>query len=281
MGFCVPCAVRPLLACGALLLAAPVRAQEPVRNYRKYAVEVVTRDRWMNSRQRPLHTPTTTATTWIYVDSIAVDSAANARIYWAQTGVANTGDPAIITSTLDGRVHAINASLRPRQPSPAMLAAVDTARMTRARVLSSTGDRLTLPESRVWDLVRSFRPARLVAGSRWVDTIALSATFGDMHQSLRGVRTYVLVRDTVVAGRNLWIDSEMDALMLRRLKVSDAAVKTGDTLLFQGPSTNFDQKVESLEIDKVKVPEAKPGQSVGVQVRERVRPGDLVYKIVA
>ena len=69
--------------------------------------------------------------------------------------------------------------------------------------------------------------------------------------------------------------------MVAAIRVTDAAVRTGDTLLFQGPSTNFDQKVESLEIDKVKVPEAKPGQSVGVQVRDRVRPGDLVYKIVA
>ncbi len=68
--------------------------------------------------------------------------------------------------------------------------------------------------------------------------------------------------------------------MVAAIHVTDAAVKTGDTLLFQGPSTNFDQKVESLEIDKVKVPDVKPGQDVGVQVKDRVRPGDLVYKIV-
>ncbi len=64
------------------------------------------------------------------------------------------------------------------------------------------------------------------------------------------------------------------------IRVTDAAIQVGDTLLFQGPSTNFDQKVESLEIDNAKVPEAKPGQSVGIQVRDRARPGDLVYKIV-
>jgi putative protease len=68
--------------------------------------------------------------------------------------------------------------------------------------------------------------------------------------------------------------------MVAAIRVTDAAVTTGDTLLFQGPSTNFDQKVESLEIDKVKVPDVKPGQDVGVKVRDRVRPGDLVYKIV-
>ena len=65
------------------------------------------------------------------------------------------------------------------------------------------------------------------------------------------------------------------------IRVTDAAVKPGDTLLFQGPSTNFDQVVDSLQIDKAQVSEAKPGQNVGVKVRDRVRPGDLVYKIVA
>jgi len=63
--------------------------------------------------------------------------------------------------------------------------------------------------------------------------------------------------------------------------VTDATVKVGDTLLFQGPSTNFDQAVDSLEIDKVKVEAATPGQSVGIKVRDRTRPGDYVYKIVA
>lgn len=65
------------------------------------------------------------------------------------------------------------------------------------------------------------------------------------------------------------------------IRITDAEVKVGDTLLFQGPTTNFDQPIESMEIEKAKVTEAKPGQSVGIQVRDRVRPGDLVYKVVA
>jgi putative protease len=65
------------------------------------------------------------------------------------------------------------------------------------------------------------------------------------------------------------------------IRVTDAPVRVGDTLLFQGPSTNFDQKVESLEIDNAKVAEATPGQSVGIQVRDRAREGDFVYKVVA
>lgn len=65
------------------------------------------------------------------------------------------------------------------------------------------------------------------------------------------------------------------------IRVTDATVRVGDTLLFQGPSSNFDQTVDSLEIDKLKVQEATPGQSVGIKVRERARPGDFVYKVVA
>ncbi len=68
--------------------------------------------------------------------------------------------------------------------------------------------------------------------------------------------------------------------MVAAIRVTDAAVAVGDTLLFQGPSTNFEQKVESLQIEKASVSEAKPGQSVGVQVKEKARPGDLVYKVV-
>lgn len=68
--------------------------------------------------------------------------------------------------------------------------------------------------------------------------------------------------------------------MVAAIRISDAELAVGDTLLFQGPSTNFEQRVESMEIDKAKVPSAKPGQSVGIQVKDRTRPGDLVYKVV-
>ena len=64
------------------------------------------------------------------------------------------------------------------------------------------------------------------------------------------------------------------------IRVTDATVRVGDTLLFQGPSTNFEQTIDSMEIEKVKVQEAGPGQSVGIQVKDRTRPGDLVYKVV-
>ena len=46
-------------------------------------------------------------------------------------------------------------------------------------------------------------------------------------------------------------------------------LKTGDTLFFKGHTTGFKQKLESLQIDRQAVPQAGPGDEVGIQVRSR------------
>ena len=55
---------------------------------------------------------------------------------------------------------------------------------------------------------------------------------------------------------------------------------TGDEICIQGPTTNFKQVVESMEIERAKVEKAGTGQSIGLKSMERVRQGDLVYKVV-
>ena len=56
-------------------------------------------------------------------------------------------------------------------------------------------------------------------------------------------------------------------------------LKTGDTLYFKGHTTRFKQKLESLQIEHQAVPEAGPGDEVGIQVRSRTREHDLVFKL--
>ena len=58
-----------------------------------------------------------------------------------------------------------------------------------------------------------------------------------------------------------------------------ASIKKGDTISIEGPSTNFQQKVESMQIDKKNISEAKKGQSIGLKVSEKVKPKDVVYKV--
>ncbi len=56
------------------------------------------------------------------------------------------------------------------------------------------------------------------------------------------------------------------------------ALKVGDTIKIKGHTTDFSQKVDSMQIDRKDVKEAKKGDSVGIMVKERVRPNDIVYK---
>ena len=58
-----------------------------------------------------------------------------------------------------------------------------------------------------------------------------------------------------------------------------APVKIGDKLHIKGHTTDIEVTIESMQIHNVNVTEAKSGDSIGVKVPDRVRPGDRVYKI--
>jgi putative protease len=55
-------------------------------------------------------------------------------------------------------------------------------------------------------------------------------------------------------------------------------LSVGDTIVFKGPTTDFEQVVESMQIEHENVPSAKAGQSIGLKVAQRVRENDMVYK---
>jgi len=52
----------------------------------------------------------------------------------------------------------------------------------------------------------------------------------------------------------------------------------GDHILVKGPSTDFDQKVESMQIDRKEIYRAEGGQSVGLKLGQLAREKDFVYK---
>jgi putative protease len=55
-------------------------------------------------------------------------------------------------------------------------------------------------------------------------------------------------------------------------------LKVGDTIAIKGPTTDIEQKVDSMQIEHESVQEAKAGQSIGMKVTDRVRETDIVYK---
>ena len=58
-----------------------------------------------------------------------------------------------------------------------------------------------------------------------------------------------------------------------------ASLKLGDKIRIKGHTTDLEMTVESMQIDNAQVSEANAGDSIGVKVTDRVRSGDLVYKI--
>lgn len=54
----------------------------------------------------------------------------------------------------------------------------------------------------------------------------------------------------------------------------------GDEILIEGKTTNFRQRVESMQIEKRPIQRAKAGQIIGLKVVNRVREKDSVYKII-
>lgn len=61
------------------------------------------------------------------------------------------------------------------------------------------------------------------------------------------------------------------------LKLS-APLSTGDSIRFQGHTTEFSQTVSSMQIDHEQVKQAKKGQEIGLLVKKRVRVNDKVFK---
>ena len=56
-------------------------------------------------------------------------------------------------------------------------------------------------------------------------------------------------------------------------------LKIGDKIHIKGSTTDMELAVESMQIERVNITEAKPGDLVGIKVPDRVRQGDKVYKV--
>ncbi len=57
-------------------------------------------------------------------------------------------------------------------------------------------------------------------------------------------------------------------------------LRVGDTIHVKGHTSDWTQKVESMQIEHRQVQEAGPGDVVGVKVSEHAREHDVVYKVI-
>ena len=64
------------------------------------------------------------------------------------------------------------------------------------------------------------------------------------------------------------------------IEITADVLRVGDTIHVKGHTSDFTQKIESMQLDNKPVQEAVTGQSVGFKVAGHARQHDTVYKVV-
>ena len=57
------------------------------------------------------------------------------------------------------------------------------------------------------------------------------------------------------------------------------SLKVGDKIHIKGHTTDIEMEIASMQNDNANIEKAKKGDSVGIKVPDRVRPGDTVYLV--
>lgn len=68
-------------------------------------------------------------------------------------------------------------------------------------------------------------------------------------------------------------------LHVAAVKITEGELRKGDNIHVLGHTSNFEQVVESMEMEHKSVEVALPGQTVGLHVTEHAREHDVVYKV--
>jgi len=64
------------------------------------------------------------------------------------------------------------------------------------------------------------------------------------------------------------------------IQITQDTLHVGDTIHVKGHTSDFTQKIDSMQIDGKSVAEATIGQSIGLRVKDHAREHDQVFKVV-
>lgn len=64
------------------------------------------------------------------------------------------------------------------------------------------------------------------------------------------------------------------------VKIAGGSLSVGDTIIIKGHTTEFKEKINSIQLDHAPIAKATTGQEIGLGVKSKVRDHDVVYKIV-
>ena len=63
------------------------------------------------------------------------------------------------------------------------------------------------------------------------------------------------------------------------IELTEDGLKKGEKIEIKGGDRDFEQEVDSMQVEHEEIEEAKKGDSVGMKVEEPVREGYIVYKL--
>jgi hypothetical protein len=70
-------------------------------------------------------------------------------------------------------------------------------------------------------------------------------------------------------------------LSVAAVRLESGSLRLGDTIHIRGHASDFQQRVDSIQLDHRPVSEAAAGQEIGLRVTQHAREHDVVYKVVA
>jgi hypothetical protein len=62
------------------------------------------------------------------------------------------------------------------------------------------------------------------------------------------------------------------------IEITEGSLDVGDTIHIKGHTTDFENRIDRIEVDNQPVEKAAVGMLIGVKVTERVREHDVVYR---
>lgn len=189
--------VKHIAAIATALSAMPVSLAAQVLPVGLQVIEVEIRDRRLHGRENPAFRPFEERRRVIHV--MAIDSTAAGRTLSVRLS------PAIPSGSIaqDGAGRVLSISVAPPRDTAGTYPRRDSLLISLA--LWFEGDALSIPESRLWDIVPARVPPDVTIGGQWTDTLRFEASGGGNHQSLEGVRVSTWLGDTTIDGRRMVI----------------------------------------------------------------------------
>jgi len=74
------------------------------------------------------------------------------------------------------------------------------------------------------------------------------------------------------------VSSYFEHVGVAAIKLS-GKLDVGDKIHIKGNTTDFEKKIDSMQIEKVGIKKAKKGDHIGIKVPEKVRPNDKVFLV--